>query len=674
MSNQTYIVILFIFCTTTILSSNSYATIYSDTLETTIFSDTTDIIDTLATELLYPTKITPIKNIGQLTHTNASGSNLHDSTIRLTDYRHLGNLLESFPGVFLYNFSSTGQPHALLSKYSDYRAIVFTHNGILLNDPLTGFYNFNYFPTEHVEQIEFINSPKSFLYSFNSTGSLINLVSKFYDNNTPYTRLRYSESAYEETYLDGIFSQNIFPNFNLTGGMQRIVADGRYANSEYNSWNVRLKLRHNISDNLNIYFSEIYNQNILGLNGGVDLDTTASHDLFSGMRALVNYPDSYEKVARNDLQLGATGRFLPDTSSITQLIFYLSNQMRLFRDLQPPSAIQPIRETSHTRWYGAKLQQHLNMQEGNIIINSLDFGTEIRASQLLQSPITNFKRKIYMGVYAETEIIPLDFATVNTYSRFDNYNNHKRFSFGSDAKINPIRNFEITAGYSNSFRFPNFYELYWNNNFNTSQQTHYSPEQHSVIELGLNLNISDQLKFGSAYHHRIVKDAIVFEPTNKLYPLHQFIFLKTDKIILQSLNGSIVGNFWKFSTKLNASVLLSSKYLTEFRYPNVTANGELFLNDRFFNDNLFLKIGIRGNLTSQQLGYEFEPRTGLMIPNNNFILGNSSSFDAIVLAQIGSALVHIIVENVLDNKYAIVSYYPIQDRTLRFGITWEFEN
>lgn len=674
------IIILFTFCIVAVLPSLSYSAVFSDTLETSIYSDTTfaidttDVIDTLATELLYPKKITPIQNIGVVAPALSSDAKLDDSTIRHSNYRHLGNLLESFAGVFLYNFGSTGQPHILLSNYSDYRTIVFTNNGVPLNDPLTGYYNLNYFPTENIEQIEFINSTKAFLYTFNSTGSLVNMVSKFYNNNTPYTRLRYSESAYEETYLDGMFSQNILHNFNLTGGVQRIVADGRYANSEYNSWNVRLKLRHNISDNLNVYFSEIYNQNILGLNGGVDLENTATKDIFDEMRADVKYSGSYENVARNDLQLGAAGRFLPDTSSITQLIFYLSNQMRLFRDLQPPSAMPPIRESYHTRWYGAKLHQHLNLQEENVILNSLNIGTEIRSNQLLQSPVTDYKSKINAAIYAETEFSPLENATVDAYSRFDIYNSHKRFSFGSDATIKAINNFEITAGYSNSYRFPNFYELYWNNNFNTAQRTDFSPEQHSVIELGLGLNISDHLKFVSSYHHRTIKDAIVYEPTNNVYPLHQFVFTTKDKIMLQSLNSRLSGNFWKFSTNLNASLLLSSKYLTEFQYPDFTTNGELFFNDRFFNDNLNLRIGIKGNIISKQLGYTFEPRTGLMIPNNNFILGNSSSFDAIVLAGIGSALVHIVLENVLDNKYAIVSYYPIQDRTLRFGITWEFEN
>ncbi|MDI6804972.1 MAG: TonB-dependent receptor plug domain-containing protein, partial [Bacteroidota bacterium] len=355
MSKQKYIIILFIFCIAAILPSKSSSTVFSDTLETPAYSDTTEIIDTLATKLLYPKRITPIQNIGVLAPTLPTYTKLDDSrriesstTIRHSNYRHLGNLLESFAGVFLYNFSSFGQPHTLLSNYTDYRTIVLAHNGISLNDPITGFYNLNYFPTENIERIEFINSTKAFLYTFNSTGSLVNMVSKFYNNNTPYTRLRYSESAYEETYLDGMFSQNILHNFNLTGGVQRIVADGRYANSEYNSWNVRLKLRHNISDNLNVYFNEIYNQNILGLNGGVDLVNTPTKDIFDEMRAVVKYSDAYEKVARNDLQLGAAGRFLPDTSSITQLIFFLSNQMRLFRDLQPPSAFQPIRESYHT--------------------------------------------------------------------------------------------------------------------------------------------------------------------------------------------------------------------------------------------------------------------------------------------------------------------------------------
>lgn len=679
-SKQNYIILLLFFCIAAILPPNSYSIVFADTLENQIYSDTTytidttDIIDTLATDLLYPEKITPIQNIGVIDPTLSLDARLEDTTIRRTDYRHLGNLLESFAGVFLYDFSSSGQPHTLLSNYSDYRTIIFANNGVSLNDPLTGFYNLNYFPTESIERIEFINGAKAFLYTFNSTGSLVNMVSKFYNNNTPYTRLRYSESAYEETYLDGMFSQNIFHNLNLTGGVQRIVADGRYANSEYNSWNVRLKLRHNISHNMNVYFSEIYNQNILGLNGGVDLDNTAPKDIFDGMRANVKYSDAYEKVARNDLQLGAAGRFLSDTSSISQLIFYLSNQMRLYRNLQPPYAMPPIRDSYHTRWYGAKLHQHLNLQEENVILNSLNIGAEIRSNQLLQSPITDYKGKINMGIYAETELSPLVNTTVDAYSRFDIYNSQKRFSLGSDATIKPINNIEITAGYSNSYRFPNFYESYWNNHLNTTQQTDFSPEQHSLFELRIKFNISDRLHFASSYQHRTITDAIVFEPDNILYPPFDFASTKKDKIILQSLNGRLSGNFWKFSTNLNASLLMTSKYLTEFQYPDFTTNGELFFNDRFFDDNLNLRIGIKGNFVSTQSGYISGTRTGLLIPNNNFILGYCGSFDAIILAGIGSAMVHIVLENVLDNRYAIVSYYPIQDRTIRFGITWEFEN
>lgn len=666
-SKQKHIITLFVAFIAAILPPISHSHVFSDTLETTIYPDstytvdTTDVIDSLATEFLHLKPITPINNIGVLAHNLISYTKLDDS-----DYRHLGNLLESFAGVFLYNFGSTGLPHTLLSSYSDYRTIVFTNNGVSLNDPLTGFYNLNYFPTENIERIEFINGTKAFLYTFNSTGSLVNMVTKFYNNNTPYTRLRYSESAYEETYLDGMFSQNIFHNFNLTGGVQRIVADGRYANSGYNSWNVRLKLRYNFSDNLNFYFSEIYNQNILGLNGGIDLKNTETEDVFDRLRAVVKYPGSYENVARNDLQLGAAGRFLPDTSSITRLIFYLSNQMRLFRDLQPPSDMPIIRESYHTRWYGAKLHQHLNLQKEFVILNSMNIGGEIRSIQFLQTPITDYKRKINMGFYAETEFSPLVNSTVNAYSRFDIYDHQKRLSLGSDATIKPTNSIEITAGYSNSYRYPNFYEL--------KQQTDLSPEQHSVIELGLGSNISDHLKFISSYHYRTIKDAIVYEPTNSSYPLYPYVFSKKDKIILQSLNGGISGNFWKFSTNINASFLISSKYLTEFQYPDFTTKGELFFNDRFFNDNLNLRVGIKGNIISKQLGFTFEPQTGLMIPNNNFILENSNSFDAIILAGIGNALVHLILENVLDNKYAIVYYYPIQDRTIRFGVTWEFEN
>jgi len=67
---------------------------------------------------------------------------------------------------------------------------------------------------------------KSFYYGLNSNSGVFNLISKNFKSLKPYTKIRYSESAYEETFFDGMFSQNFLSNMNFNGGVQRVSADG----------------------------------------------------------------------------------------------------------------------------------------------------------------------------------------------------------------------------------------------------------------------------------------------------------------------------------------------------------------------------------------------------------------------------------------------------------------
>jgi hypothetical protein len=50
------------------------------------------------------------------------------------------------------------------------------------------------------------------------------------------------------------------------------------------------------------------------------------------------------------------------------------------------------------------------------------------------------------------------------------------------------------------------------------------------------------------------------------------------------------------------------------------------------------------------------------------------TIDFILIGHIGKAYVHLIWENLLDRKYVTTYYYPMPERNLRFGISWEFEN
>ncbi|MBI4536313.1 MAG: TonB-dependent receptor, partial [Ignavibacteriae bacterium] len=131
------------------------------------------------------------------------------------DYRYLGGLLESVPGVFLREQFSEGQYSQLNIRGADWRTIAVLSDGRLLNDPASGIFNLFHFTTEYADRIEIITGPRSFLYGLNSSGGAINLLTKNYNSNKPFSKINYSESAYGYSIVDGTFSQNISRKINV---------------------------------------------------------------------------------------------------------------------------------------------------------------------------------------------------------------------------------------------------------------------------------------------------------------------------------------------------------------------------------------------------------------------------------------------------------------------------
>ncbi len=613
-----------------------------------------------------------------LTTSNATNS-IIDSVQIFTDYRYTGNLIESLPGVFFYHLGSIGQPHQLTINGLDGRLISVMNNSIGLNEPLSGIYNFHLFPTEELERVEYINGTRSFIYNFNATGGIINLVPKFRSPKRPYSKIRYTESNYEETIFDGLFVQNIFPDFNLSGGVQRISYDGRFVNSAYDAWLVRVKLRYNLSENLNIYFSEIYNQNKMELNGGVNLQETQSQYLYNNLRAVVKNPDSHEKLARNDLQLGAICRFLLDSTSITNLTFFLSNQMRLYSDDEntrtPNGIFQKLNH--HSRWMGVRIAQRLNLftKEDNSNYIKLDFGSEIQSRQILQSSNTGYRSSKLISIFGKGEIIPSDIISTSGYSRYDNYLNRSTLGFGGDVNFKIIDYFTLLAGYSQSFRYPTFQELYWRDSTVTGEIGNFKPEQHKLFESGFEIQFDKMLFLKTNFFNRKIYNTIYIKSKPDEFPFPGLEFLNAGRSIQTGINSLLTFNFWNFSGSLSTTYFITQKYFnTNLQYPKYFTVGELSYRDIYFNNHLDLKAALRGRVVAKQKGFEYNPQVGLPVPHIGYELGAGGSFDAILIGKIGSAVVHIILENVLDNRYTVMTFYPVQDRSLRFGITWEFEN
>ncbi len=614
------------------------------------------------------TPIQPISLIGSLDRKLSDENILHDSLFPFTDYKYLGDLLSTFPQVYIRDLGSPGQLHGLTMNGVDARSIAVMSDGILLNEPLTGVFDLNLYPTEYIERMEIIPATRAFLYGVNSTGGAINLVTKNYIAAKPISRIRFFESAYEHTYFDGFVSQDVKRDLNVTIGLQHPSYYGRFRNSNHEAWNARVKIRYNISENLNIYASEMYNQTRTGLNGGLDT-LTLPIDYYDKIDAILRNEDAYEKITRHDVQLGMGGRFFADSNSITALTLFHSTNLREYRDENPPIPFNNIflQQDHWSQWYGARLTHNLSL-----FGNDIDVGAEFQSRGVIASSVMNQELRNNKSVWIKDEfVVPNMDLIVSGFGRYEDEPNQSAFASGFDVSYQLLSFMNVHGGISKSIRSSTLQEELWRDSVVDSWLP-LSHEQHEVREVGLQLNLPD-FELRLSYLQRNIGSAMENISTTYANP-YPNVFIDTfSERKINGLNGQIKFRYGLFVAEgLLQYLSITNDGNEDNRYPQWNASGGIYLWDKFFDEHLNIKVGFRGRLVSAHDGVGFNPQAQMYVPSTYWKIKSVGVGDFVLLAHIGDADIQLILENMLGRDYILVPYFPMPDRTLRFGLNWQF--
>jgi outer membrane cobalamin receptor len=592
------------------------------------------------------------------------------TTVTWGNFSYLGDLLWEIPGVFIRDLGSAGQPSQLtLGGLGWHETAVFV-DGRIMNEALTGTMNLNLLPLEAIQRIEYQTGARAFLYGLNSTDGALNIITQNFNTNRPYSRIRYSEDGYGFTSLDGIFSQNFTRRFNLATGFQHQSLDGRFPNSNYDGWNVRLKLRYLLSDRANLVLSEIYNQTEVGLNGGVDLTKTAPSDVFDELRATMVNTDSYEKVHRHDITATMAYRWLGDSSVVSSATAYYSHNLREYRDEENrpnPNGIF-IQSNHTTAWYGMKLNQDL--QEWG---SQVSLGAEIQKRKVIESPDVGVQDETDASLTGKMEFgIPVVKPAV--FARYDHYRGESFGSYGADVKWVVVPGVSVFGGYSTSYRTPTIQELYWRGEGLDGIVR--QKEKHELVEVGILDHASDMFEFRASFFHRRITNMIVaYSQGSGIIP---WIFppatlQNVPERTLSGLDGRLAfkagpilgGGTWTLFTP-------TTEYSRQRIYPEFSVSGEIAYRQLLFQDHLDLKVGLKGKFFTSNFGELYNPETMVYVENGMAELNQQGSADFFVVGKIGSAYVHFMLENITDEQYMLTPFYPMPPRKIRFGIEWEF--
>jgi len=619
----------------------------------------------------------PIALVGSIDRSIAPRRLIDDSTKHFMDYESLGDLVSVTPGVFIFGLGSPGQFQGLTLQGVGGRDVAILGEGALLNNSYSGTYDLNLSSQEDIDRVEIVSGTRSFLYGLNSTGGTINLVNRSRKALRPSSHIRYSEDGYGYSVLDGMVSQDVSRGVNITAGILHRTVDGRFANSDGDAWSGRARLRYNLSGEVSLFGSEVYNQTRLDMNGGIDSSTQAA-DRFDRIRAKVRNTDSYEKVFRHDMQLGIATNFRADSNAVNTLTFYHSTNLREYRveKNRSPSNTIFLQQNQYSRWYGLKLAEHRLMN--NFVI---DVGAEIQNRRFIIGPpgedgSTTLGSEVGstdFSAFAKTETHFSEMLRASAYGRFESYFDQHEFSLGADAALNLTGRLELFGGASRSSRFPTPQELYGTPSA-VSPTSSSEPERHLLVEGGLRSSRAGACSFEITAFHRTVENPIVVRFSILVPAAQPFYFDRGETQYLRGICGSAsvrVGSFLFDGSAQYLEVLAGDNLENEF--PKWTGRGGAWFRDSLFGRHLDLKAGFQGKIFSSFQGRGFDQLAQIDVPTwNPVTIDMDGTVDFLLIAHIGSAYVHLVWENLFDRRYIMRVFYPMPERNIRFGITWDF--
>ncbi len=179
-----------------------------------------------------------------------------------------------------------------------------------------------------------------------------------------------------------------------------------------------------------------------------------------------------------------------------------------------------------------------------------------------------------------------------------------------------------------------------------------------------------------SYQRTIQYDPIIFDTISFSGTPADLNYYFPKQFSFQSVSSRVHVQWGEFHTEGSGmflqqpSIQRNGKAVT--RYPDLVLNGSVYYKGLLANGNLDLRTGIRGNFFSEQTGMTPLNRFGVWMPSTILTYGPGGSIDFFAVGKIGDAYVHLIWENLTGNQYLLAPVYPLYERNIRFGVTWQF--
>jgi outer membrane cobalamin receptor len=627
--------------------------------------DTTSLAHTDST-VIDTVRIRFIPGMGQITDEVDTTNLLHQKQFLWSDAKNVGDLLWKVPGFFYRDLGEAGKWGQLNAFGVDGRGIGILLDGRPMNDPVTGTYNLSDLPLEFIDHEEILSGSASMLAS-GGDATVLNFVSRSYNSYRPLTKLRFVQDPNGTILTDGVFTQNVVRGLNLMIGFQRTTTVGRYANADLDGWNVRTRLRYNISERLNIALTDFYTKAANGLNGGVD--PLQSTTIFDETSALIFNKNGHDDRSRRDVTLSAIARIFSDSSSTTKASLYYSTLEREYWN--PPDfqngQYQNIDDSTKASFWGFCLQQHLSFNPVHLTVGG---DVERRQSDSTRTLPSHIETEKSLFAQAELRLINIFIPSVSV--RSSSLDGDVTFNSGVEVKsmLSDWLTFFIDASWYD--RFPTIQERYWRDSI-FIRTGEILKEQHAFIQGGININAGSNLQLNLTAFQQTVKNAIVYQPVITTYGSSAISISNINEVKSVGLNGRILFS-WQHFEVLGVMTLMRYEQADTVKtlIPDIILSGELSYRGNIIFEHWDGKIGFRSRFFNRQLGMQFDPQTLSYVQYNNDFIGRATTFDLFLILKIGDAHLSLSWNNILNAGYILAPIYPMPGRNVRLGVNWVF--
>jgi len=581
-----------------------------------------------------------------------SGSSfIPNKRIVMLDYRYTADFLEVFPFTFILDKGFIGQRNEVVIYGTRFNSISYFLDGVLFNDRYSNSLDLNHTQSESIDSIEIIPAPRGFLYGPVNNAVSVNLITKDFISKIPYSRIKYYEGPFGEAMFDGVFSAMLFNKLNFFADITNRKTDESFENSSYSIWQASARLKYLLSNKLNLSGSYNFVHSETGLNGGIDVDSisriTANIDslLYDERLAPVIYPTALQKNKQHHFNLRILWNPTENLKTDLNLYykFYLDEKDNLENHVED---IELLNTSIKSKILGVFLKENFNYGIFNSQINFNyeyhDYLVLDKIGPSLTVPDNAMIRNSFShNIFSVSPVISiLSFDSKLIFSVFYKY--YKKINLNVSL---PALN---GAGIDVSYKFNSKYSFYLG---------------YSGFEFIQNFENIETIEAGARYSEKNIFFDLRFYNREIPYGLISSNF-EGRPIINSNISGIGIGaeiNLWKIQLESQLNIPGKETFYNQFQL-----RGGVFYKDVLFDSSLALKTGFAVyRFSRQELITRIPIKTGSSKPRIDFTLAGEIQ---------NSAIVYFAWENLLNENYYIVPYYPMPERSIRFGIAWEIFN